>query len=58
MPECQHKTREMGGGREEEWPGAGIYKKKEVTKTGEEVESNNEEGVGIRPNRKTTRSVI
>mgnify|MGYP000111307983 FL=1 len=44
--QCQHKTGEMGGGREEAWPGAGIYKK-EVTKTGEEAGSGKEKGVGI-----------
>ena len=47
VPECQHKTGEMCRGRDEEWPGAGINKKKEVTKIGEEAGSNNKEGVGI-----------
>ena len=56
FPECQHKTREMGGGREEAWPGVGIYERKEVAKTGEQVASGKEEEVGIRPDRKRTRS--
>ena len=47
--ECGHKTGEMGVDHEDARPGAGSFKK-----TGEEAGSNNEEGVGIRPDRKTT----
>ena len=52
-PECGHKTGEMSGGREDARPGAGAY-----GKTGEEAGSKHEEGVGIRPDRKMTRSMI
>ena len=47
VPECQYKTREMGGGCEEAWPGVGIYERKQVAKTGEEAERGKQEGVGI-----------
>jgi hypothetical protein len=52
-PEYGHKTREMGGGCEEVWPGMGMHEKTE-----EKARNSKEERVGNRPDRKMNRSVI
>ena len=49
-PKCQHKTGEMGSGREDVRPRAGMCKKTEG-----EVRSGNKETVVNRPDRKATR---
>ena len=62
--ECGHKTREMGAGRDEVWPGAGTYEEDARPRTSiskgteEEAGSGNEERVGNQPDRKTNWSVI
>jgi hypothetical protein len=53
VPECQPKTGELGGGREEAWPGMGMH-----AKTEGEARNSKEERVRNQPDREMTWSVI
>ena len=61
VPECQRKTGEMRGGREEVWPGESTYEEDAGPGMGVyegsdgKARSGKEERVGDRPDRKTKR---
>ena len=61
VPECQHKTGEMRGGREEVWPGESTYEEDAGPGMGVyegsdgKARSGKEERVADRPDRKTKR---
>ena len=61
MPECQRKTREMGGGHEEAWPGESTHEEDAGPRMGVyegsdgEAQSGNKERVGNQPDQKMVR---